>query len=337
MTRPIRIALFGLGRWGNHLLRNLLALPAAEVVAIVDPNEQRLAEMCDRYHLPPTIQQFTQWPPAMAIPGLQAVVIATPASTHYPMIKQALEQGLHVLTEKPMTLDSATSRELCQLADQQQRQLLVDHTYLFHPAVAAGRDVCQKGLAGNLYYGYGTRTNLGPVRYDVDSAWDLAIHDISILNYWLDQTPDQVTAWGPAWLQPQAKPGFPSGLRDTSWIRIIYPNQLEIVLHVSWLNADKQRRLALVGDQGTLVLDEMSPNKMLQLYRGALQSVKQRFLPTDLETEVLPVDSAEPLKQVCSHFLNCIHENRPSSMSSGWHALELVRVMESIAQADIRS
>jgi predicted dehydrogenase len=145
MTRllpPLNLAIAGLGRWGTHLLRNFLALPGARVVALVDPNRQRLYDLCDRFELTDTVTCYDSWPQALAHPGLAAVVVATPASTHYPMIKAALESGLHVLSEKPLTLESATSAALCQLAAAQQRQLMVDHTYLFHPAVQQGRDLC---------------------------------------------------------------------------------------------------------------------------------------------------------------------------------------------------
>ena len=126
---PLKLAIFGLGRWGIHLLRNFLALPGAQVVALVDPDLKQLQDLRDRFHLGETVTCYDTWPQALAHPGLDAVVIATPASTHYTMIKAALEAGLHVLSEKPLTL------ALCRLAQAQQRQLMVDQTYLFHPAV----------------------------------------------------------------------------------------------------------------------------------------------------------------------------------------------------------
>ena len=131
---PLKLAIFGLGRWGTHLLRNFLALPGAQVVALVDPDLKQLQDRRDRFHLGEAVTCYDVWPQALAHPGLDAVVIATPASTHYAMIKAALEADLHVLSEPP-TLESATSAALYRLAQAQQRQLMVDHTYLFHPAV----------------------------------------------------------------------------------------------------------------------------------------------------------------------------------------------------------
>lgn len=330
---PIKLALCGLGRWGVHLLRNFLALPQAQVVAVVEANPQRLAQIRAQFALPDIVQCYENWQAALAIPDLDAVVIATPASTHYPMIKAALEQGLHVLSEKPMTLDPTTSEELCGLAIAQKRQLMVDHTYLFHPAVQAGYDLCQQGILGDLRYAYATRTNLGPVRPDADALWDLAIHDVSILNHWLGQSPLAVSAWGNVWLQPAPLPDFPSGLRDVGWARLTYANAVEAMIHVSWLNPDKQRRLGLVGDRGTLVFDEMQSTSPLTLYPGHLVAQGSYFQPEVASPQLIPVPQAEPLAQMCRHFLDSVQSHQPSAMSSGHQATHLVRVMTAIAQA----
>ncbi|MGF1517754.1 MAG: Gfo/Idh/MocA family protein [Nodosilinea sp.] len=333
---PINLAIFGLGRWGTHLLRNFLALPEARVVALVDPNLQQLRELCDHFSLGETVACYHSWPQAMAHPGLDAVVIATPASTHYPMITAALEAGLHVLSEKPLTLESATSLALCQLAQAQRRQLMVDHTYLFHPAVQRGRELYQQ--LGPLRYGYATRTNLGPVRPDADALWDLAIHDVSIVNYWLDQSPTAVAAWGQSWLQPQAQPKFPSGLRDVGWLRLTYgskanPYPMAVTVHVSWANPDRQRRLALVGDRGTLVFDESPQSSPLTLHRGQFQTQTAPFVPNGPQVEALAVAATEPLRQMCAHFLDCVASNTPSPVSSGAMAADLVKIMEAISLA----
>lgn len=327
---PINLAIFGLGRWGNHLLRNFLALPAARVVAIVDPDRQRLDELRDRFALNDSVASYDDWLEAIAHPGLEAVVIATPASTHYPMIQAALNAGLHVLSEKPLTLDSNRSAALCQLAKTQRRQLMVDHTYLFHPAVQRGRELCPQ--LGTLRYGYAARTNLGPVRSDADVFWDLAIHDISILNYWLGQSPLAVAAWGPVWLQTKTE----VKLRDAGWLRLMYPNlvsstPLEVMVHVSWANPDRQRRLALVGDRGTLVFDE-SPQP-LTLYSGHFQPQESPFVPSSLRAEAVAIAPLEPLQQMCTHFLDCIANDVPSPISAGSMATDLVKVMEAIARA----
>ncbi|MBE9108652.1 Gfo/Idh/MocA family oxidoreductase [Nodosilinea sp. LEGE 07298] len=333
---PLELAIFGLGRWGTHLLRNFLALPEARVVALVDPDRQRLHDLCDRFGLASTIACYDTWTKAIAHPGLGAAVIATPASAHYPMIKAALEQGLHVLSEKPLTLEHATSAALVQLAIAQQRQLMVDHTYLFHPAVQRGRDLCPE--LGTLRYGYSARTNLGPVRPDADAFWDLAIHDVSILNHWLGAQPTAVAAWGQAWLQTQLQENVASGLSDVGWLRLIYDlgdrsHPLEVMVHASWANPDKQRRLALVGDRGTLVLDESPQTNPLTLYRGQFQTQSFPFVPIGSQAEAIAIAPVEPLREMCRHFLHCVAANQPSPISSGQMASELVKVMTAISTA----
>lgn len=333
---PLDLAIFGLGRWGTRLLRNFLALPEARVVALVDPNRQRLHDLCDRFVVADTVACYNTWTEAMSHPGLEAVVIATPASTHYPIIKAALEQGLHVLSEKPLTLEYVTSAALVRLATAQQRQLMVDHTYLFHPAVQRGQDLCPE--LGTLRYGYAARTNLGPVRPDADAFWDLAIHDISIFNHWLGAQPTAVAAWGQAWLQPQPQENFALGLSDAGWLRLIYdwgdrPHPLEVMVHVSWANPDKQRRLALVGDRGTLVLDESPKANPLTLYRGQFQAQSFPFVPMEPQVEAIAIASLEPLRGMCCHFLQCVAVNQPSPLSSGQLAIDLVKTMVAITTA----
>jgi predicted dehydrogenase len=331
---PTNVAIFGVGRWGTHLLRNFLALPSARVIAIADPDPQCLAIARQRFELPPTVQCLTDWAAALALPELEAVVVATPATTHYPLIKAALEGGLHVLTEKPMTLEPETCLELCQLAEKQQRSLVVDHTYLFHPAVQRGQQVLQTGQLGDLRYGYATRTNLGPVRYDVDALWDLAIHDIAVLNHWLSDRPVTVAAQGTTWLQPQGTALTPQPLPDLGWITLTYGTGFQAVIHVSWLNPDKQRRLAIVGSQGTLVFDEMQPEAMLTLHQGHFErSAEGYFQPAGLAQHPCPIEPAEPLQQVCLHFLASLDAPPTRSLSSGYVAADLVACQRAIADS----
>lgn len=332
-SRTTAIAIFGAGRWGTHLLRNFLNLPQANVVAVVDPFEERLGQLAQQFNLDSRVLLTTDWLKAMHLEGIEAVAIATPAATHYPLIKAALEQGLHVLAEKPLTLDAAESLELCQLAATQQRQLVIDHTYLFHPAVQRGRAAIGQQLLGGLRYGYADRTHLGPIRQDVDALWDLAIHDIAIFNCWLNETPSQVQAQGTVWLQPQAEPQFPKGLSDLVWVRLTYPSGFQAVIHLCWSNPDKQRRLCLVGDRGTLVFDELLPAAPLTFHQGRLEQVEHQFFPTNQQQQVLELAQTEPLQEVCRHFLDCVQQNKPSDISSGWLGAELVQILSALTRS----
>ncbi|MEG5034865.1 Gfo/Idh/MocA family oxidoreductase [Microcoleus sp. AT3-D2] len=192
----IGIAVLGAGRWGVNLIRNFLEHPNSQVLAVVDPNRDSLAAVQKQFNLDASVILATDWSQVQALPGLQAVAIATPASTHYTLAAAALKQGYHVLAEKPLALNLTEAIELCQLAEKQQRQLFVDHTYLFHPAVDRGQRIIQQHQLGKLRYGYAQRTHFEPVRHDVDALWDLAIHDIAIFNTWLQQTPIEVRAIG---------------------------------------------------------------------------------------------------------------------------------------------
>jgi predicted dehydrogenase len=325
------IALLGGGRWGTHLLRNFLALPQARVIAVVDPFEERLKQLAQQFKLNDVLLTG-DWAEAMAASGVEAVAIATPAATHYPLIKAALQKGLHVLAEKPLTLNSAESLELCHLAATQNCQLVIDHTYLFHPAVQRGREVVQQ--VGSPRYGYASRTHLGPIRQDVDALWDLAIHDIAIFNYWLNETPTQVQAQGTVWLQPKADPTqFLHGLSDLVWVRLTYPSGFQAFIHLCWSNPDKQRRLCLVGDRATLVFDELMLNAPLMLYRGALQPQGQQFQPIDQQQDILDLAATEPLREVCRHFLTCVQTQQPSEISSGWLGAALVEVLAALTRS----
>lgn len=317
------IAILGVGRWGVHLLRNFLENPLARVVAIADPNPENLSRASAQFSLDRVVLTH-DWQTALETEGVEAVAIATPAETHFSLVTAALKQKLHVLSEKPLTLTVEESVQLCRLAEQQHRQLVIDHTYLFHPAVLRGKAVIQAKELGDLRYGYATRTHLSPVRSDVDALWDLAIHDIAIFNHWLGETPCQVQARGTGWLQ--------EGLSDVVWVTLTYPSGFEATIHLGWLNPDKQRRLCVVGSQGALIFDELSPES-LSIQWGQLARQEQHFVPTNQRREGLSLPLGEPLQQVCDHFLTCVRHNQPSEISSGWLGAELVHCLVGLTRS----
>ncbi|WP_293111582.1 Gfo/Idh/MocA family oxidoreductase [Moorena sp. SIO4G3] len=426
------VAILGAGRWGKHLIRNFLTHPDACLVAVVDPYPETLAAIKDKYNLAPEVRLATDWESIRDLPTIEAVVIATPAVTHYTLIKDALQQGKHVLAEKPLTLDVAECLELCHLAQENQRQLMVDHTYLFHPAVKRAQEVVNSGCLGDLRYGYAARTNLGPVRQDVDSLWDLAIHDIAIFNHCLGQLPVQVQATGRVWLQFQKEfqvsnlpvktefqvsqlpvessednqgcsqsltpqqpahlgqkatlreqpdnlptsnlqpdnlptsnlqpdnlqpdnlqpanlqpdnlqppnlqpanfqPSTPQGLADLVQVTLTYPTGFQAFIHLCWLNPDKQRRLGIVGTQGTLIFDEMVAQAPLTIQHGYFEQNGEYFIPAGQHREVLDLESFEPLYSVCDRFLNSVRLSQPSSISSGWVGAQLVQILSCLSQS----
>ncbi|MFB2770316.1 Gfo/Idh/MocA family protein [Pelatocladus sp. BLCC-F211] len=350
MTNQIKIAVVGVGRWGVHLLRNFLEHPQVMVAAVVDPNPECLAKIKRQYFSNNTTNNHvlftTEWLEIKQIIDLDAVVIATPASTHYSLIHDALDWGYHVLAEKPLTLDPTECHKLCQLAQKQQRQLMVDHTYLFHPAVERGQTFVQAGELGDLRYGYACRTHLGPVRQDVDALWDLAVHDIAIFNAWLGQQPVSVKASGRVWLHgghggqggisplsPLSPLSLSKRLADLVWVTLTYANGFQAYIHLCWLNADKQRRLVVVGSRGSLIFDEMSAVSPLTLLHGELEVQGSNYIPINQSQQVLQIEKNEPLKRVCDRFVSCVHNNSPCPVSSGWVGTQLVNILAALTES----
>ncbi|MEA5419941.1 Gfo/Idh/MocA family oxidoreductase [Spirulina sp. CCNP1310] len=322
-ARKIAIAVLGAGRWGRHFVRHFAQHPGANLVAVVDPHGDRLTTLQSTLNLPPTVVLAETWETLPRHLSLDAVVIATPASTHFELIKGAIAQGYHVLAEKPLTLDPAECATLTQAAQNRGVQLFVDHTYLFHPAVAAGHGVIQSGVLGDFHYGYATRSHIGPVRTDVDALWDLAIHDIAIFNHWLGMTPIAAQALGKTWLQP--------GLPDLVWATLTYPQGVIVQIHLCWANPDKQRRLALVGSGGTLIFDELQGERPLTLQRGYVGDAAVNFPPLGLATEAIPVATGESLGVVCDRFLTTIHTQTPDPAASGATATTLVQILTALS------
>lgn len=320
----VQLALLGVGRWGTHLLRNFLAHRQVQIRAVADPSASRLTAVAQQFQLGGSVVLTADWSQAIALDGLDAVVIATPAATHAALVAAALKQNLHVLCEKPLTESHSSALALGQLARQRQRQLMVDHTYLFHPAVVQGaKSVAQ---LGTLRYGYAARTNLGPVRQDVDVIWDLAIHDIAIFNHWLGITPTQVQAQGQSWLQ--------KSLADVAWCRLRYPSGFEARLQLSWANPFKQRQLYLVGDQGALIFDEMHPQSVLTLQQGCFSP--QGFQPQALPPSPVAVEAAEPLARLCDRFIQGLISGQPCQRSSGVVGARLVQILEALSHSQRR-
>jgi predicted dehydrogenase len=330
------IAILGVGRWGVHLVRIFANHPSVEIVAIVDPYPERLVYCQEQLGIDANkVVLATEWETVRTHPRLQTVVVVTPASGHYPLILDALNLGYHVLAEKPLTLDPQECLELTRLAASKQLQLLIDHTYLFHPAITEGRDLVAAGSLGDLHYGYASRTHLSPVRQDVDALWDLAIHDIAIFNCWLGETPIAVRARGKVWLQPEKRMDISatmSGLADLVWLTLTYPSGFEAEIHLCWSNQDKQRKLCVVGSQGTLIFDELVATPLV-VQRGHFERDGERFIPAGVKTEAIELPKAEPLKNVVDRFINNILTGATDPISSGWVATELVQVLTCLSQS----
>ncbi|MCT7949012.1 Gfo/Idh/MocA family oxidoreductase [Ancylothrix sp. C2] len=325
----INIAIVGIGRWGIHLVRNFLHHPQAKILALVDRHPELLRAAKEKFQLKENIILATDWEEIRNLPNLEAVVIATPASTHYPLISDALLQGYHVLAEKPLTLYPEEAQKLCELADKQNRCLIVDHTYLFHPAVNVGKQIIQNQNLGQLRYGSAARTHLGPVRQDVDVLWDLAPHDICIFNHWLGENPHFVEATGSLFLKNKTSPKT----ADLVWAKLIYPSGFIATIHLCWCNPDKQRRLSIIGSQGSLIFDEMLTETPLTLSTTTQPIDSANLATSGLNIQNIKPENKEPLAEVCNHFIDCIQNNNPSQISSGWIGLKIVQILTALTQS----
>jgi predicted dehydrogenase len=263
--------------------------------------------------------------------AVQAVVIATPTATHFDLTKAALLAGKHVLCEKPLAATAAQASELVALAKQTGLILMVGHVFLFNPGIIKLHELLLSGEAGQVYYVHATRTNLGPVRQDVDCVWDLATHDISILNYLLGQSPREVSARGSSYLQ--------AGKADVAFVTLTYPEQVLANIHVSWLDPKKIRQLTVVGDKKMITWDDMEPATPIAIYdKGVVREPFYKdfgeFQLVTKEGDVLipKVRSSEPLRAQTDYFISCVRAGKIDSCGPQ-DGLRVVRVLEAIRES----
>jgi predicted dehydrogenase len=326
----IRVAVMGAGHWGPNLIRNFHNHERSEVAWVVDRAANRLAEVRARF---PEVRTDPDVGAALADPAVDAVVIATPTGTHYRLARLALEQGKHVLVEKPMATTLAEAEELAALAAARARVLMVGHVFLYNPAVRRVKEYLDAGRLGSVYYVSMVRTNLGPIRVDVNAAWDLAAHDVSIANYWLDGMPLGVTAVGGTWIN--------RGVEDAVFATLRYPSDVLVNLHVSWLNPRKAREITVVGDRHMLTFDDTSLTEPIRLYDKQVTEDRSTYIDSfasyragvrEGEIVIPRVPPGEPLRTECEHFLDCIISGqRP--LTDGVQGAGVVRVLEALQRA----
>jgi predicted dehydrogenase len=323
----IGVAVVGAGHWGPHLVRNYNDHLSSQTLYVVDQSEDRRKAIGERF---PSVTVSSDIDDVLDDDRVDAVVIATPTSTHYSLVERALNANKHVMVEKPITNSLSDARILCELADSLDRVLMVGHVFLFNPAVRAAKEYIDQGDLGQVKYLSMTRTNLGPVRVDVNAAWDLASHDVSIANFWLEQTPTAVSASGGSWLNP--------GVQDVVFATLRYPDDVMVNVEASWLNPRKRRLISVVGAERMLTVDDMDINEPLRIYDkgvvGASSEVTDTFAgfrSQVREGEVLipHVTTGEPLRAECDAFLRRVR-GESGTLSSGWAGADVVAVLEAI-------
>lgn len=326
---PVRVAAIGCGYWGPNVIRNLSEVPGFELRWICDADPARLAPVAARY---PTATPTTRLEDVFADSAVQAVYVATPVSSHYQLVRKALELGKHVLVEKPLATTIEQAEELGQMARAQQLTLLVGHTFVFSPPVRKVKELIDSGMLGPIYYVETTRVNLGLFQKDVSVLWDLGPHDVSILNYWLGEVPTHVTARGRSYVGET--------LEDVAFLTLEYPSGILAQLQISWLAPSKLRRTSIVGRQKMIVYDDLEPVEKVKIYdRGVDRQPASfgEFQLTYRSGDILSprLDTTEPLRIECEHFLECIRTGRTPD-ASPQSGVDVVRVIHA-AERSLRA
>jgi predicted dehydrogenase len=326
--RKINIGIIGCGYWGPNLVRNFLQIPEVAGVCVCDLSRERRQHIKALY---PTVRVCQDAVGIFNDEDIEAVVISTPASSHYAMVKAALLAGKHVLVEKPLATSAQGAEELIRLAEKSRRLLMVGHTFLFNPAVNKLKDAIWNKELGRIYYLHSRRTNLGPLRRDVNAIWDLASHDISIINYLLGCAPLEVAAFAQRFLA--------HGPEDVGFIVLKYPRDILAHIHVSWLDPKKIREMTVIGSKKMAVYDDIdaaAPIKiydkkvMKKRYETAYDTFEQfRLIIKDGKVAAPKIEMAEPLKLECRHFIDCLLSGR-QPFTNGAQGLAVVKALEAV-------
>jgi len=320
IMKNLRFGVIGWGYWGPKIARNLDSLPGAAVTMVADTDSRRLKNLSVNQ---PWIQTTTQIEDIFQS-DVDAVVIATPVSTHFQLARKALLHGKHVLVEKPLTTCVAEAEELVELAQQQQIILMVGHTFEYNPAVNELRKLIQSGDLGKIYCIEAERVNLGLFRNDINVIWDLAPHDISILLYLLDKKPEKIKVQAHTHVQPN--------IEDVAHLDLEFADGMNAHIHVSWLHPCKIRRVTVIGDARMVVYDDTNPAEMIKVYnKGADVHADPVVSYRYGEITIPHIDWIEPLHLECEDFANSIRTGK-KPRASGEVGLEVVRVLAAVQQ-----
>lgn len=317
----VKVGLIGAGYWGPNLARILNQSQLCDFAACCDINSKNVEKIVRQY---PTVQGFATLE-QMWNSNVEAVVIATPISTHFEVARAALNAGKHVLVEKPLAHNSAYGEELVALAERKKRILMTGHTFIFSPPVIKVKELIESGALGDLYYISLSRVNLGLYQKDVDVIWDLAVHDISMLLYWLTDMPVHAQAFGRACVQQNKN--------DVAFLWLQYPSGLIASVEISWLSPQKMRRSIIVGSKRMVVYDDTDPSEKIKVYdRGVILHQPESFgefqLTYRIGDMVAPtLSSVEPLLAEIEHFAECIRTGEVPR-TNGKFGNNVVRILE---------
>ena len=327
--KPTGVAVLGCGYWGINYVRVLAELPDAETIVICDRRQNRLDEVRKRF---PTVSVTRDIDEALAMPEVEAAIIATEAGTHYDLTRRALLSGKDVLVEKPLTLKVSHADELIAIAEERKRLLLVGHTFLYNTGIRRIKEYIDSEEIGRVYYAYSRRTSLGPIRHDVNAIWDLAAHDVAIFNYLLGAQPEWVSGVGAKVLQ--------NSREDVGFISLGYPEGLVGHIHVSWADPNKVREVVIVGSDKRVVFNDLDPIERVRVFDKGVKAVHVdepigygetfQMRDGDITSPALPI--LEPLKHQVGHFIHGVRRGE-QPYTDARQGRAVVEVMEAIERS----
>jgi len=302
----IKVGVIGYGYWGPNVARNFYGCERAELVAISDLNEKRLTLARTTY---PSVKTFADFEEMLKSAEIDVVAIVTPVFTHYELTKRALEYGKHVFVEKPFTSGQAQAEDLLDIASKRNLKIMVDHTFLFTGAVRKMREVIDSGELGSLFFFDSVRVNLGLFQHDINVIWDLAPHDLSIMNYLIDKKPTSISALGTGHLV--------NGLEDVAYISVQFADNGFIAhFHCNWLSPVKIRRTLISGDKKMLVWDDLSSDEKVKIYDRGVDFINTSGIHKLLvsyrsgDMYAPKIANSEALKSEVEYFVDCLENNR---------------------------
>lgn len=330
MSSPIRIGVIGYGYWGPNVVRNFRSQPGAKVTMLADRDEKRLSQARAAY---PDVVMTRDATELIESPDVDAVSIATPIGAHFPLAKQALEAGKHVLVEKPLTKTSKEAEELIAIAKKNKLVLMVGHTFVYTGAVRKMKELIDTGELGELYYFDSARFNLGLLQKDANVLWDLAPHDLSIVLYLVPEKPVAVQAFG--------RQHVGKDQEEFAFMVLKYKSGFHAHIRCSWISPLKIRLTLLAGSRKMIVFDDVEPSEKVRVYDKGVNFAPPAgdvevtaFNPIYRAGDVLipALDRTEALKRETAHFIDCIRDGR-KPLTAGEEGYEVVRLLEAAQES----
>lgn len=324
----MKVAVIGCGYWGPNLVRNFVQSNKVQDLICCDLDSKRLARMKSLY---PSVTVLTDYKELLGVQDLDAVAVATPVKTHYPIAKEFLSQGKHVFIEKPFTHSYESALELVKLAEEKKSVLMVGHTFEYTAAVNKIRDIVESGELGKILYISCIRVNLGLFQPDINVVWDLAPHDISVIQYILGEAPVSVNCQGQAHFKPE--------IEDVATTTLNFRNGVIAFIHNSWLDPNKIRKTTIVGTKKMLLYDDIENQEKIKIYDKGVDVPPYYDTFADFQLAYRygdiyspRIEDFEPLRKICDHFLCCVREGKVPH-TDGYNGMRVVSILEAASKS----